>query len=115
MQDVFDAKEAQNYIERIHQLTPETLGKWGKMSVNQVLAHLNVSYESIFEPEKHPKPNFISAFLLKKFVKSKVTNEIPYKQNLPTAPMFVIKSEKDFDLEKKRLIGFIQKNTTIRT
>ena len=109
MQDVFDAKEAQNYIDRIQKLTPETIGKWGKMSVDQVLAHLNVSYESIFEPEKHPKPNFISAFLLKNFVKSKVTNEIPYKQNLPTAPMFIIKSDKDFDLEKKRLIGFIQK------
>ena len=109
MQNVFNAQEAQTYIDRINRLTSKTNGKWGKMSVDQVLAHLNVSYEAIYEAEKHAKPNFISAFLLKKFVKSKVVNEIPYKQNLPTSPMFVVKSERDFDLEKKRLIGFIQK------
>jgi hypothetical protein len=40
MQNVFDAKEAQQYIDRINQLTPETQRKWGKMSVSQMLAHL---------------------------------------------------------------------------
>lgn len=109
MQNVFDVHEAQNYIDRINNLTPETAGKWGKMSVDQVLAHLNVSYEAIYEPEKHAKPNFISAFLMKRFVKSKVVNEIPFKQNLPTSPMFIVHSDQDFNLEKKRLIGFIQK------
>ena len=43
MQNVFDAKEAQQYIDRINQLTPETQRKWGKMSVSQMLAHCNVS------------------------------------------------------------------------
>ena len=115
MQNIFDAKEAQIYIDRLNKLTPETPRKWGTMSVDQVLAHLNVAYEAIYEPDKHPKPNFISAFLMKTFVKSKVVSETPYKQNLPTAPMFVIKSEKDFELEKKRLIGFIQKTQQLGT
>ena len=109
MQNVFDAKDAQNYIDRINKLAPESPGKWGKMTVDQMLAHCNVTYEMVYEPQKHKSPGAIARFILKKFVKSKVTNEIPYKQNLPTSPMFVIKSEKDFDLEKKRLIGFIQK------
>ncbi|MGZ5193719.1 MAG: DUF1569 domain-containing protein [Kaistella sp.] len=109
MQNIFDAKDAQNYIDRINKLSPETQRKWGKMTVDQVLAHLNVAYETIYEQEKHPKPNFIAGFILKNFVKSKTVNELPYKQNLPTGPMFIIKGNKDFELEKKRLIGFIQK------
>src|SRR5690606_40590175 len=109
MQNIFDAKDAQNYIDRINTLTPETQRKWGKMSVDQVLAHLNVAYETIYETDKHPKPGFIAGFLLKNFVKSKTVNEIPYKQNIPTGPMFIIKGNKDFETEKKRWIGYIQK------
>lgn len=38
-----------------------------------------------------------------------VVNETPYKQNLQTAPRFVIKDDKDFNNEKNRLINFILK------
>jgi len=109
MENIFDAKTAQKYIHRINQLTPETLGKWGKMSVDQMLAHCNVIYEMVYETQKHKKPGWIAKFLLKNFVKKKATNETAYRQNLPTAPAFVIKERKNFDEEKKRLIGFIQK------
>jgi hypothetical protein len=71
MQNVFDAKEAQQYIDRINQLTPETQRKWGKMSVSQMLAHCNVAYSLALEPEKHKKPSFIAKFLLSRFVKPK--------------------------------------------
>lgn len=109
MQNVFNAKEAQNYIDRIQKLSAETQRKWGKMSVDQMLAHCNVSYELVYEPQKHKKTNGIAKFILKKFVKPKVTNEIPYKQNLPTSLVFKIVDEKNFEEEKIRLIGFIQK------
>lgn len=109
MENIFDAKDAQNYIDRINKLTPETPQQWGTMSVDQMLAHCNVAYETIYEPEKHKKPGAIAHFLLKTFVKPKTVNEVPYKQNLPTGPMFKIKGNKDFEEEKRRLIGFIQK------
>ena len=109
MQNVFDAKDAQEYINRINNLTPETQRKWGKMSVDQVLAHLNVAYDLTFTPEKFPKPNFIAKFLLSKFVKPKITNEIPYKQSLPTSPAFIIADERNYEEEKAKLIGNIQR------
>ena len=109
MQNVFDAKDAQEYIDRINNLTPETQRKWGKMSVDQVLAHLNVAYDLTFTPEKFPKPSFIAKFLLSKFVKPKITNEIPYKQSLPTRPVFIIADERNFEEEKAKLIGNIQR------
>lgn len=109
MQNIFDAGDAQNYISRINKLTPETQRKWGTMSVDQMLAHCNVAYETVYEPKKHKKPNAIARFFLQTFVKSKTTDERPYKANLPTAPMFRMEGSKNFDEEKKRLIGFIQK------
>jgi hypothetical protein len=109
MQNVFDAKDAQEYINRINNLTPETQRKWGKMSVDQVLAHLNVAYDLTFTLEKFPKPSFIAKFLLSRFVKPKITNEIPYKQSLPTSPAFIIADERNFEEEKAKLIGNIQR------
>ena len=109
MQNVFDAQDAQEYINRINNLTPETPRKWGKMSADQVLAHLNVAYDLTFTPEKFPKPNFIAKFLLSKFVKPKITNEIPYKQSLPTSPAFIIADERNYEEEKAKLIGNIQR------
>lgn len=109
MQNVFDAQDAQEYINRINNLTPETQRKWGKMSVDQFLAHLNVAYDLTFTPEKFPKPSFIAKFLLSKFVKPKITNEIPYKQSLPTSPVFIIADERNFEEEKAKLIGNIQR------
>lgn len=109
MEDIFDAKVAQNYINRINQLTPESQRGWGTMSVDQMLAHLNVAYETVYEPKKHKRPGMIAKFFLKNFVKDKTVKEIPYRQNLPTAPMFKIVGSRDFQDEKRRLIGFIQK------
>ena len=109
MQDVFSINDAQNYINRINNLTPETQGKWGKMSVDQMLAHLNVAYDLTFSPEKFPKPSFIAKFLLSRFVKPKITNEMPYKQSLPTSPVFIIANRKNFEEEKAKLIGNIQR------
>ena len=79
------------------------------MSVDQVLAHLNVAYALTFTPEKFPKPSFIAKFLLSKFVKPKITNEIPYKPSLPTSPAFIIADERNFEEEKAKLIGNIQR------
>ncbi|MEA1851129.1 MULTISPECIES: DinB family protein [Chryseobacterium] len=109
MENIFDVKVVQNYIDRINTLTPETQPLWGKMSVDQMLAHCNVSYEMVYEPEKHRKPGSIAKFILKTFVKSKVVGEKGYPKNSPTAPQFIIADRKNFEEEKKRLIGFIQK------
>lgn len=109
MENVFDIKDAQNYIDRINNLVEDTHGLWGRMTVDQMLAHCCVSYELVYEPEKHKKPGAIAKFILKRFVKPKVVGEKSYPRDSPTAPQFLIKGRKNFEDEKKRLIGFIQK------
>lgn len=108
MKNIFTQEISNEIINRINSLTLESKGLWGKMSVAQMLAHCNVTYEMAYE-SKHPKPNFLMRFILKTFVKKIVTNEIPYKKSSSTAPAFIIKNDRDFIVEKKRLIDYINK------
>ncbi len=106
--NIFTTEVSAEIVNRINKLTANTPAQWGKMSVNQMLAHCNVTYEMIYE-NIHPKPNFLMGFILKTFVKSKVVGEGTYPKSSPTAPQFVIKNQPDFDLQKTRLIDYINR------
>lgn len=106
--NIFTTEVSDKIIERINTLKPTTQPLWGKMNVGQMLAHCNVTYEMVYE-NKHRRPNFIMKLILKNVIKKKVTGEEPYKHGLPTAPAFVMKESKDFEMEKTRLIGHILK------
>jgi hypothetical protein len=108
MENIFTIEGANSFINRLEILNSNSKAIWGKMSVSQMLAHCNVTYEMCYE-NKHPKPSRFVKFLLKLFVKKFVTNEIPYKKSSKTAPQFIISDEKEFDIEKNRLKTFILK------
>lgn len=110
--NIFTEAVSNKIKERIHQLSPSTQAKWGKMNVAQMLAHCNVTYEMAYET-KHPKPNFIAGILLRAFVKKTVTNEAPYKSNSRTAPAFIISDERVFEAEKNRLLDYVNKTVEL--
>jgi len=110
--NIFTKDISEKTINRINKLKPDTKPGWGKMSVDQMLAHLNVTYEMVYE-DIHPKPNFFTRMILKAFVKKIVVNEGPYKKSSQTAPAFLIKGSRDFDAEKARLIGYINKTQAL--
>lgn len=112
MKSVFDQNDVNEIIDRINKLTPETEALWGKMSVSQMLAHCNVTYEMAYE-NIHPAPNSFVKLMLKLFVKNSVVNETPYKKSSQTAPAFIIKADKDFAKEKDRLITYIKKTNEL--
>lgn len=88
--NIFEREVSDGIIGRLHTLTPESQELWGKMSVDQMLAHCNVAYECIYEPSKHPKPKFPMSFVLKYIVAPFVVGEKPPKKNSPTGPQFII-------------------------
>ena len=108
LKNIFDIKVCNEQIRRINSLQPESQPLWGKMSVDQMLAHCNVTYEFVYT-NKHPKPNRIKKFFIQTFVKKIVVGEQPYAKNTRTAPEFIMSNRKDFDHEKKRLIEYISK------
>lgn len=107
MKNIFDPQVTSELILRVNQLKPESPALWGKMTVDQMLAHCCVAYEMAFT-NKHPKPNTLMRFLLKAFVKKGVVNEVPYSKNIRTAPAFIITERKNFEEEKARLINNLE-------
>lgn len=105
--NIFTKQVSDQIITRINALNSTFEPKWGKMSVSQMLSHCCVTYEMVFDENKHPKPNFFMGILLKFLIKKTVVNPDPYKHNLQTAPMFIITDSKDFEAEKHRLIDYI--------
>lgn len=112
MKNIFEKQVVDVIIQRINSLTTSSIPEWGTMNVAQMLAHCNVTYELVYD-NKHPKPSFFMKLLLKILVKDYVTNDKPFKKNSGTAPVFKVSTQKDFELEKERLINYIlqtQKN-----
>jgi hypothetical protein len=109
IKNIFTKEVMVDLIDRINNLTPTTQPQWGKMNVAQMLAHCNVAYEMIFEPEKHPRPNALMRFFIKLMAKKAVVNDQPYPKNSRTAPAFLVSSEKDFNNEKTRLIDYLKR------
>ncbi|ABQ05760.1 DUF1569 domain-containing protein [Flavobacterium johnsoniae] len=108
MQNVFHKQDCDQFISRINQLKIDSQPLWGKMSVDQMLAHCNVTYEMVYD-NIHSKPNLLMRLLLKLLAKKQVVSEKPYPRNLGTAPQFIIKGDCNFELEKNRLISYILK------
>ena len=106
--NIFEPSTTRNLIERIDKLTPASQRLWGKMGVAEMLAHCSVPYQQLLG-ERHDKTTIFMKWIVKTFFKSSMVNEVPFKRNLPTAPSFIIKEEKNFDEEKKRLQHYVQK------
>ncbi|MFB3386791.1 DUF1569 domain-containing protein [Flavobacterium sp. LAR06] len=108
MKNIFRTEDCHEFENRINQLTSESKALWGKMNVAQMLTHCNVAYEMAYE-DIHPKPNAFVRTILKLLVKNSVVGEKPYPKNNHTAPQFIIKEERDFDIERARLIAYLNK------
>ena len=106
--NIFTRQETDKIIERINKLSATSQPNWGTMSVVQMLAHCNVTYEMIYG-NIHKKPNAFLKFILKMMIKNKVVSETMYERNSRTAPQFIIKEIKDFGVEKQRLVDYINK------
>jgi len=106
VKNMFEPGVKQEIIDRINKLTPQTKQQWGKMNVAQMLAHIQKPI-GIAMGTHQPKGSFILR-LIGPLFKSKLWDEKPYKQSLPTDPTFVMTgAEKDFEKEKSILLSMI--------
>jgi len=108
MGNILEREGADKMIGRINNLSEKTEAQWGKMKVDQMLAHCCVAYDMTFT-DKYPKPNGIKRFFIKLFAKPVVVGPKPYPKNSRTAPEFIIEGRRDFEEEKARLIAYVRK------
>jgi hypothetical protein len=105
IKNLFEKPVYQDILRRIDQLNPNSQRLWGKMTASQMLAHCKAAFRVPLSKKPIPRP--LIGILFGWMIKKKLYDEAPWKHNLPTAPSFRIKDERDFDTEKKALLALI--------
>jgi hypothetical protein len=90
---------------RVRSLRPDSRGKWGKMTVDQMLWHVNRAMalslgETTIGPGFPPLPKAVLKF---------VVLRLPWTKSAPTHPDFVARTNYDFTGERDLLLDFIER------
>ena len=110
MKSIFEPATLQEINQRIDSLKPDAKRQWGKMDAAQMLAHCSNALE-VTVGDKSPKSTFMGK-ILGRLVKSVITNEKPFKPNMPTDPSFIIPDSRNFEKEKQRLKTLLTRVST---
>jgi uncharacterized protein DUF1569 len=103
MPTLHDAQTRAALRQRLESLRPDSPRAWGKMSVDQMLHHVNLSLEcalgrSTVAPLALPLPKSIVKFL--------VLN-VPWPKGAPTQPEWVVGDRHDFQAEHAKCLNLI--------
>jgi hypothetical protein len=101
MKSLFEKSAVDDLLERIEKLTPQTQHQWGKMTVDQMLAHCAAGLDMASGNIKPPRA-FIGK-LIGGFFKDFYTNDKPFSKNGPTDAALKINDARDYHKEKVRL------------
>lgn len=93
-------------LTRIKKLSSSSKSQWGKMNVQQMLAHLNAFLETSLNINS-PKRLFIGRIIGRLF-KSRYISEKPFSMNSPTHKEYIFIDFRDFDNEKLKSVELIQ-------
>ena len=107
MKNLFEQTTVQEVNQRLDKLTPSSQRQWGKMNVGQMLAHCSAALE-VAVGDKNPSRIFIGR-IIGSFLKPMFSNEKPFGKNSPTDKSFIITDERDFNKEKLRLKGLVER------
>jgi hypothetical protein len=107
MGSLFNSEDNNKILERIGKLTPESPAQWGKMNVNQMLAHCCVPFESALGNVKMGRT--LMGYLFGAMGRKQFANDKPFKKGLPTDKRFVVTDNRNFDEEKRKLEAIIQR------
>jgi hypothetical protein len=100
-----DPAVRQGIRTRIQALSPTSTRKWGKMTIDQMLWHVNQALAQALghigsEPVKMPVPAVVLRFMVL---------SVPWPKGSPTAPELVADAERrQFDVERMRCLELIE-------
>lgn len=103
--NLFETDAAQEVLSRLHRISAATPANWGKMNAAQMMAHCQATFQVYFGELKMKRS--LMGYLFGSMAKKKLFGPQPWARNLPTAPEFRIAGEKEFDVEKQKLVEYI--------
>ena len=103
MKSIFNKADNQEIIARINSLSSDSQALWGKMSMDQMLKHINDAILVSFN-EKPLKVPFVFK-ILGRLLKGSVLKKPEFAKNSPTAKEFKYEENFDFETIKNELIS----------
>jgi len=107
MPSLFNKRTQDEMLSRLELLTAASQRKWGKMTVSQMLKHLNVAFSVPIGKIIVPKDKlyFLSANPFARWMMIKAMTKWP--KNLVTAESFIVKDDPEFETTKNELLATI--------
>ena len=111
MKHLFEAARAEEVKQRLAQLQPDSQRQWGNMDAARMLAHCSAAIN--MAEGKIVSPRIMIGRLLGPFAKkSLIVKGEPMRRNAKTAPSVIVADERNFIVEKKRLLESIDRFVT---
>jgi hypothetical protein len=108
MKNLFEPATAAELKVRLDRLRSDSPRQWGKMTPAQAMAHCAMAFEPAVG-ESCP-PRMALGYVLGPIVKRLVLRtDAPLGKNGPTAPNLIIRDDRDLEMERARLRGFINR------
>lgn len=103
MNNLLNRSDIADILVRIENVSPNAQARWGKMNVNQMLAHCNASLETAMGLT-YTKRLGIVGRLFGKLMKTSYFSEKPFPKNGATDKSYIIIGNRNFEEEKARVI-----------
>ena len=104
MRELHDPRDRAEIVRRVHALRPDSTRQWGRMSIGQMLWHVNQAMESALgrlalSPRRVPLPRAAMKFMV-------IT--LPWPKGSPTLAEWVPPTDRyDFQVERDRCLRLI--------
>ena len=103
---MFQPQAVEGLRARLDRLRSDARAQWGKMNVSQALAHMATTMEMSLGDRTPPRA--LIGRLIGPFIKPKAL-AAPMRQGNPTSPELRISDQRDFETERKRLRGLMDR------
>jgi hypothetical protein len=108
MRNLYQPSVTKEIIDRLALLQPDSPRQWGVMSAPQAVAHCALSME--WAVGDRVPPRMFLASILGRAIKPKVLgDDAPFRRNSPTAKDLIVHDQPDLEIERKRLVGLIDR------
>jgi hypothetical protein len=101
MKTLSSENDSQEILKRLDKLEPKSQALWGKMNVEQMLAHCSAGIK-MAKGEIKPK-RAVAGIILGKLFKKMYTNEKPLGKGSPTDKGLIFSETQGFEKEKAQL------------
>ncbi|HSY51790.1 MAG TPA: DUF1569 domain-containing protein [Thermoanaerobaculia bacterium] len=107
MKTLFDQADRESICQRLGVLQAGSPRQWGKMNAAQMVTHCARALET-GTGDRPMKQKFLGR-IITPFIRSSILGEKPFGRNAPTDPSFVVADQREFAVERQRLLDLIDR------